>query len=125
MAVPCLIACVAWCKRLLGAFQSRTPMHNNDNNEASLIFIHTEPFSPTDHMGPQPIVKVEVQEDVIPPAMVCSHLILPLLANPMEGSLGDLQLLVSISIKKKQRERLPQLLLDNVPIQTTGYTLRC
>ena len=41
MAVPCLIACVAWCRRLLGAFQSRTPMRNNDNNEASLIFVRS------------------------------------------------------------------------------------
>ena len=39
MAVPCLIAWVAWCRRLLGAFQSRTPMRNNDNKEVSLIFI--------------------------------------------------------------------------------------
>ena len=42
-------------------------------------------------MGPQPIVKVQVQEDVIPPVMVCSRLILPLLVDPMEGILGDLQ----------------------------------
>ena len=38
MAVPCLIAWVAWCRRLLGAFQLRTPIRNNDNNEALLIF---------------------------------------------------------------------------------------
>ena len=76
-------------------------------------------------MGPQPIVKVQVQEDVIPPAMVCSRLVLPLLVNPVEGVLGNLQLLFSVSIKKKQREKLPQALLDNVPIQTTGYTLHC
>ena len=44
-----------------------------------------------DHMGPQPIVKEQVREDVIPPAMVSSHLILPLLADPMKGILGDLQ----------------------------------
>ena len=56
--------------------------------------------------------------------MVCSRLVLPLLANPVEGSLGDLQLLVSIS-SRKQREKLPQVSLDNVPILTTGYTLRC
>ena len=49
-----------------------------------------EPFSPTDHMGPQPIVKEQVQKDIIPPAMVGSRLILPLLADPMKGSLGDL-----------------------------------
>ena len=51
---------------------------------------HTEPFSPTDHVGPQPIIKEQVQEDVIPPTMVCSRLILPLLVDPMKGVLGDL-----------------------------------
>ena len=42
-------------------------------------------------MGPQPIVKEQVWEDIIPPAMVCRRLILPLFANTMEGVLGDLQ----------------------------------
>ena len=60
-----------------------------------------EPFSPSDHVGPQPIVKVQVQEDVVPPAMMGRRLILPILANPMEGVLGNLQLLFSVSIKKK------------------------
>ena len=41
MAVPCLIAWVAWWRRLLGAFQLRTPMRNNDNNEASWIFVRS------------------------------------------------------------------------------------
>ena len=41
-------------------------------------------------MGPQPIVKVKVWEDVIPPVMVCSRLVLPRLADPVEGILGDL-----------------------------------
>ena len=76
-------------------------------------------------MSPQLIIKEKVQEDVIPPTMVCSCLVLPLLADPVEGVLGDLQLLFSISIKKKQREKLPRALLDNVPIPTTGYTLCC
>ena len=51
---------------------------------------HTKPFSPTDHMGPQPIIEEKVWEDVIPPAMVCSCRILPLFDDPMEGILGDL-----------------------------------
>ena len=51
---------------------------------------YTEPFSPTNHMGPQPIVKEQVREDVVPPAMMGGCLILPLLMNPMEGILGDL-----------------------------------
>ena len=38
MVVPCLIACVAWWRQSLGAFQLRTPMRNNDNNNGSLIF---------------------------------------------------------------------------------------
>ena len=42
-------------------------------------------------MGPQLIVKEEIWEDIIPPSMVCSCLILPLLADPMEGVLGDLK----------------------------------
>ena len=41
MAVPCLITCVAWCRRLLGAFQSRIPMCNNDSKEASFIFVRS------------------------------------------------------------------------------------
>ena len=50
MAVPCLIACVAWCRRLLGAFQSRTPMRNNDSKEASLIFVRLTTWS---HSAPR------------------------------------------------------------------------
>ena len=51
---------------------------------------HTEPFSPADHMGPQPIVEEKIWEDVVPPAMVSGCLILSLLVNPVEGILGDL-----------------------------------
>ena len=77
-------------------------MHSNDNNNGSFIFVqsttliylcpidHTKPFSSADHMGPQSIIKEKVWEDVIPPAMVSGHLVLPLLASPMEGILGDL-----------------------------------
>ena len=49
-----------------------------------------EPFSPSDHMGPQSIIEVQVREDVIPPAMVGGCLVLSLLANPVGGGLGDL-----------------------------------
>ena len=51
---------------------------------------HAEPFSPTDHMGPQPIIKEQVWEDIVPPVMVCRHLVFPVLANPVEGVLGNL-----------------------------------
>ena len=42
-------------------------------------------------MGPQLIIEVKVREDVIPPTMVCSRLVLPPFANPVEGVLGDLE----------------------------------
>ena len=61
-----------------------------------------------DHMGPEPIIEEQVREDVVPPAMVSGRLILPCLMDPIEGVLGNLELLVSVSIKKKQRERLPR-----------------
>ena len=41
-------------------------------------------------MGPQPIIKENIQEDDIPPSMVGSHLVLPLLENLVEGILGNL-----------------------------------
>ena len=59
-------------------------------------------------MGPQPIIKEEVWKDIIPPLMVCSRLILPLLANPVEGILGDLESSpLNISTNQKQRGKLP------------------
>ena len=53
-------------------------------------------------MGPQPIIEEEVWEDVIPPPMVCSRLVLPLLADPMEGILGNLEILLSISSSRNK-----------------------
>ena len=76
-------------------------------------------------MGPQSIIKVQVREDVVPPTMVGSRLVLPCLTNPMEGVLGDLETSRQCFYKQKRRERLPQVSLDNVPIPTTGYTLCC
>ena len=52
---------------------------------------HAKPFSPSNHMGPQLIIKEEVWEDVIPPVMVCSLCILPFFDDPMEGVLGNLE----------------------------------
>ena len=82
--------------------------HTQQRQQRSIIDLrlvdHTEPFSPLDHMGPQPIVKEQVRENVIPPAMVCSHLVLPLLADPVESILGDLQLLFSVSSRETKRE---------------------
>ena len=53
-------------------------------------------------MGPQLIVKEEVREDIIPPLMVCSHLVLPFLTDPMEGILGDLEILLGISSSRNK-----------------------
>ena len=64
-----------------------------------------EPFGPSDHMGPQLIVKVQVWEDIVPPPMVCSRLVLPLLADPVEGSLGDLSNFSSAFPSKGNEER--------------------
>ena len=84
-----------------------------------------EPLSPVDHMGPQPIIEEQVRKDVVPPAMVGGHLILSLLADPMEGILGDLSNSPQRFSKQKQRGELPHMSLGNVPTQTTWYTLHC
>ena len=84
-----------------------------------------KPFSPTDHVGPQLIIKEQVRKDVIPPAMVSSHLVLPLLADPMKGVLGDLQNSPQRFSKQKQRGELPRALKGNVPTQMLGYAPHC
>ena len=78
-----------------------------------------------DHMGPQSIIEKEVWEDVIPPSMVCSRLILPLLADPMEGVLGNLENSPQCFFKQKQRGELPHVSLGNVPTRTMGYEPFC
>ena len=66
---------------------------------------HLEPFSPSDHMGPQLIVEVQVREDVTPPAMMSGRLVLSILANPVEGILGDLSNFSSAFPSKGNEER--------------------
>ena len=73
-----------------------------------------------DHMGPELIVEEQVQKDVIPPLMVCSRLILSLLADFMEGVLGDLSNSPQCFSKQKRRGELPCTLMGNVPTQMTG-----
>ena len=41
-------------------------------------------------MGPESVIKEQVREDVVPPLMMGSRLILPLLVDAMKGILGDL-----------------------------------
>ena len=80
-------------KMIVGSLPVEDP-HAQQQQQGRIVDLrsidHTEPFSPVDHVGPQPIIKEQVREDVIPPMMVCSRLILPLLADPMKGILGDL-----------------------------------
>ena len=68
--------------------------HAQQRQQGSVVYFCpinlSEPFGPSDHVSPQLIIKVQVQEDVVPPAMVSSRLIFPHLANPVEGILGDL-----------------------------------
>ena len=81
--MPDRLGCLV--KTVVGSFPIEDP-HAQQRQQRSIVDLrpvdHTEPFSPPDHMGPQPIVKEQVREDVIPPAMVCSRLVLPVLADP-------------------------------------------
>ena len=94
-------------KTIVGSLPIKDP-HAQQRQQRGVINLSPindpEPFSPSDHMGPQPIVKVKVREDVIPPTMVCSCLVLPHLANPVEGILGNLQLL-SVFLSRRNKER--------------------
>ena len=55
-------------------------------------------------MSPQPIIKEEVWEDIIPPLMVCSRLVLSLFAEPVEGILGDLEFSSAFLQEETKRE---------------------
>ena len=91
-------------KTIVGSLPVEDP-HTQQRQQQDVVNLrsvdHPEPFSPSDHVGPQSIIKVQVREDVIPPTMMGSCLILPVLTNPVESILGDLQLLFSVSIKRK------------------------
>ena len=80
-------------KMIVGSLPIEDP-HMQQRQQRSVVYFcmidDSEPFSPSDHMGPQTIIKVQVREDVVPPTMVCGRLVLPRLANPVEGILGDL-----------------------------------
>ena len=90
--MPDRLCCLV--KTIVGSLPVEDP-HVQQRQQQSIVNLrlvdHTEPFGPSDHMGPQPIIEVKVQEDVIPPAMVGSCLVLSLLVDPVEGSLGNLQ----------------------------------
>ena len=80
-------------KTIIGSLPVKDP-HPKQGQQRRIINLppvdHTKPFSPVNHMGPKVIIKEQIQEDIIPPAMVCSCLILSFLTDPMECILGDL-----------------------------------
>ena len=63
-----------------------------------------KPFHPSDHIGPKPIIKEEVQVHVPPPTIMddCFVVRFPCLPNAMKGVLGNLQFSVSISIRMNE-----------------------
>ena len=68
---------------------------------------YTKPLGPMNHVCPQLIIKEKVQEDDIPPVMVCSHCILSFFDNSVEGILGDLETPLSVSsIRNKEGDYL-------------------
>ena len=72
-----------------------------------------KPLCPSNHMGPESIVKKEVWICVSPPLIVGSLCVLSCLRDPVEGILGNLSISLSVSIKRKPREKLPQMLKGN------------
>ena len=72
-------------------------------------------------MDPESIVEEQVREDIVPPSMVCRRLILSLLADPVEGILGNLSNSPQCFSKQKRRGELPHSSMGSVPTPTTGY----
>ena len=66
----------------------------------------SKPFCPSDHIGPEPIIEVEVQIHVPPPMVIdnCLVIWLPCLLNAMEGILGYLSISVSVPSTGTKRE---------------------
>ena len=113
---------------IVGSFPIKDP-HLEQRQERQIVdprLVHnSEPFSPSDHMSPQPIIKEEIWEDVIPPSMVCSLRILPVFDNPVEGVLGNLENPPQCFIKQKRRGRLSCRWKGNVPNLTTECAPFC
>ena len=120
--LSCLVETIVW------SLPVKDP-HLEQRQQGRIINLplvnHMKPFGPTDHVCPQPIIEEEVWEDIIPPTMVCSHLVFPLLVDSMEGILGDLENPPQCFFKQKQRGRLPHESLGSVPTQTTGHEPSC
>ena len=67
---------------------------------------HLEPLCPSDHIGPEMIVKVEVWIHIPPPPVMndCFVIWFASLHDPMEGILGDLPISVSVLSRRTKRE---------------------
>ena len=72
-------------------------------------------------MHPEPIIEEEVRMYVTPPPLMGSLHVLPLLDDPMEGILGNLENPPQWFFKQKRRGRLPHESTGNVPNLTTEY----
>ena len=62
----------------------------------------SEPFHPSDHVYPKPIVKVEIWVHIPPPPIVNDSLIVQFtwFFDPVEGVLGNLSISVSVLLKR-------------------------
>ena len=72
--------------------------------DSSLVHL-VKPFSSPDHVGPESIIKEEVQVNVPPPVVVDDGLIVrfPHLPNAMEGVLENLQFSISVFYKTETK----------------------
>ena len=113
---------------IVGSFPIQNP-HLEQRQKGWIIDLgpihHLKPLSFSDHVDPKLIIEEEVQVYVIPPLMVGSLCILPLLDDPMEGVLGNLENPPQCFFKQKQRGRLPHESMGNVPNLTMEYAPFC
>ena len=91
---------------IIGSFPIKDP-HPEKGQQGRIVDLHTihhsEPFSPSNHVCPQPIIEEKVREDVIPPVMVCSRRILPFFDDSVKGILGDLKR-IPLSVSSSRNE---------------------
>ena len=110
--MPDRLGCLV--KTVVGSFPIEDP-HTQQRQQRGIPDLcpinHAEPFSPSDHMGPQPIVKIQVGKDVIPPAMVCRCLVFPFLANSVEGVLGDLSKFSSVFLQAETKRGITSIVV--------------
>ena len=113
---------------VIGSFPIKDP-HSKKRQESWIVNlgpVHlSEPFSPSDHVGPKTIIEEEVRVCVPPPLVMSSNLVFSCLPNPMEGVLGDLSISLSVSYKQERRGKLPQTSKGNDHNPMTGYAPDC